>query len=82
MRYVAIFDIDDEFDDWPLTGKEITEVATKEDTYPVKNAIIQQLPQKQVCNYYGFNKYHDGYARGWNDLLDTLEGKKLGEYTE
>ena len=41
----------------------------------LKNCPIRTLPEKQVCNYYEFETFVNGVAKGWNDCIDHITGE-------
>ena len=82
MKYYIIFDDDkldilNEFNNTP-----VTEITTDIESFSVAgDTMIRKFPAEMpVSSSYDFQSYHNGYAKGYNDCLKTLQGQKLGEY--
>jgi len=70
MKYYIIFESDEDLDGAEFDLKKIKYIA------PFKK-FPAEMP---VSSSYDFQSYHNGYAKGYNDCLKTLQGQKLGEY--
>lgn len=70
MKYCVVFELDDD----PLGPKEGDPVETIE-SVKIKNGILRKLPPKMPMNYYNFETYTTGYAKGFNDFHDRLTGE-------
>lgn len=80
MKYVIVF----ESDNPELDGDEVQSITALDPALyciDVENSFIRKLPPRMTCNYYGYESYANGIAKGNNDVLDKLEGKN-GEYDE
>ena len=41
----------------------------------LKDCPLRKFPEKQVCNYYNFESFNNGVAKGWNDCIDHITGE-------
>lgn len=74
MKYCVVFELDDD----PLGPKEgdpVETIETDVESIKIKNGILRKFPPKMPMNYYDFETYTTGYAKGFNDFHDRLTGE-------
>lgn len=73
MKYYIIFESDEDLDGAGMWQFDFDDIKY--------SAPIKKFPAEMpVSSSYDFQSYHNGYAKGYNDCLKTLQGQKLGEY--